>query len=183
MLDPEGRAVAAGHSSAGAAHFFALARFDGAGALDASFGVQGVVLTDFPGATVARATALARQADGKLVVAGIACAGGSGPQCSGGTVAARARPLRRDAAAPGSRPGGGPSAAGRHPPRRAVRAALPVEPARATRPGGRRCACAAARPGAAAASSALRRLRTGRRSLLLGSRTSSIRAARGAPSW
>jgi hypothetical protein len=43
------------------------------------------VLTEFPGTTMARATALARQADGRLVVAGIACASGSGPQCAGGT--------------------------------------------------------------------------------------------------
>ena len=84
LLDPEGRAVAAGHASAGAAYQFALARFDGAGALDRSFG-GGLVLTSFPGATVARATALARQADGKLVVAGIACASGKGMQCDGGT--------------------------------------------------------------------------------------------------
>ena len=82
-----------------------LARFDGAGALDRSFGAQGVVLTDFPGTAIARATALARQADGKLVVAGIACAGGSGPQCSGGTARlALARYLGGDAAPPGRRP-------------------------------------------------------------------------------
>ena len=38
LLDPEGRAVAAGHASAGAVYQFALARFDGAGALDRGFG-------------------------------------------------------------------------------------------------------------------------------------------------
>ena len=69
LLDPEGRAVAGGHASAGAVHEFALARFDGAGALDRGFG-GGLVLTSFPGVTIARATALARQADGKLVVGG-----------------------------------------------------------------------------------------------------------------
>ena len=84
LLDPEGRAVAAGHASAGAVYQFALARFDGAGALDRGFG-GGLVLTSFPGVTMARATALARQADGKLVVAGIACASGHGMQCDGGT--------------------------------------------------------------------------------------------------
>ncbi len=124
VLEPNGRAVAAGHSSLGARHAFMLARFDGAGALDRSFGAQGVVLTDFPGTGIARATALARQADGKLVVAGIACAGGSGPQCGGGTARlALARYLGGDAAAPGSPPGSGDPNAGRHPPRRAVRAA------------------------------------------------------------
>ena len=45
----------------------------------------GIVLTSFPGTSRARATAIARQADGKLVVAGIACSSGSGAQCSGGT--------------------------------------------------------------------------------------------------
>jgi uncharacterized delta-60 repeat protein len=84
LLDPEGRAVVAGHAITGAVHDFAVARFDAAGALDRSFG-GGVVLTGFPGATVARATALTRQADGKLVVAGLVCASGTGPQCTGGT--------------------------------------------------------------------------------------------------
>ena len=84
VLDAEGRAVAAGDATIGADHAFAVARFDGAGALDRSFG-GGVVLTSFPGTSRARATAIARQADGKLVVAGIACSSGSGAQCSGGT--------------------------------------------------------------------------------------------------
>ena len=102
VLDSGGRAVAAGDSSAGAEHAFMLARFDGAGGLDRSFGNQGVVLTAFPGAAVARATALARQGDGKFVVAGIACATGSGPQCGGGTARlALARYAGGDAAAPG----------------------------------------------------------------------------------
>jgi hypothetical protein len=101
VLEPDGRAVAAGHSSEGESHAFMLARFDGAGGLDRGFGSQGVVLTEFPGTTMARATALARQADGRLVVVGIACASGSGPQCAGGTArwpATRAgmrRPRRR----------------------------------------------------------------------------------------
>ena len=101
VLEPGGRAVAAGHSSDGAGHAFMLARFDAAGVLDRGFGGQGVVLTGFPGATVARATALARQPDGKLVAAGIACASGSGPQCRGGTARlALARYQGGDAAGP-----------------------------------------------------------------------------------
>ena len=78
------------------------------------------MLTDFPGTGIARATALARQADGKLVVAGIACAGGSGPQCGGGTARlALARYVGGDAAAPGSPPGSGdPKPAGPPAPRR-----------------------------------------------------------------
>ncbi len=72
VLEPGGRAVAAGHSSAGPLHAFMLARFDAGGALDRGFGGRGLVLTDFPGTRVARATALARQGDGKLVAAGVA---------------------------------------------------------------------------------------------------------------
>src|SRR5215210_5464210 len=85
VLEPDGRAVAAGHVSSGPQHDFMLARFGAGGALDRGFGGDGVVLTGFPGASVARATALVRQPDGRLVAAGIACAGGSGPQCAGGT--------------------------------------------------------------------------------------------------
>ena len=54
-LEPGGRAVAAGHASDGARHAFMLARFDAGGLLDRGFGGQGVVLTGFPGAAVARA--------------------------------------------------------------------------------------------------------------------------------
>ena len=149
LLDPEGRAVAAGHASAGAAHVFALARFDGAGALDRSFG-GGLVLTGFPGATVARATALARQGDGKLVVAGIACASGSGPQCSGGT--ARLALARYDVAPGPAAPGRGrrarrPAARPGRAPRRSSRCRRACAPAAAACA----CACAAARPSAAAA--------------------------------
>ena len=89
------------------------------GCLDRGFGGQGVVLTGFPGATVARATALARQADGKLVAAGIACASGSGPQCGGGTARlALARYQGGDAAGP-------PGANGVLPTPAAPRAAAP----------------------------------------------------------
>ena len=136
----------------------------------------GLVLTSFPGATVARATALARQADGKLVVAGIACASGSGPQCAGGTARLA---LARYAVTPG--PGSG-RAGGRHAARqrgqaahRAVRLAA-VAPARAPRPRAR------ARP--LPAGHALPRQADaappadGQRSLLLGSRTASIPARR-----
>jgi uncharacterized delta-60 repeat protein len=176
LLDPEGRAVAAGHASAGANHVFTLARFDGAGALDPSFG-GGLVLTAFPGATVARATALARQGDGKLVVAGIACASGGGPQCTGGT--ARLALARYDVApgsgaAPGPRGGAPPAGAAK--PRAAPFVSLPSS-LRAHRGRVRvkvRCRQAKRCRGTLT----LRRLRTGRRSLLLGSRTASVPARR-----
>jgi uncharacterized delta-60 repeat protein len=53
-----------------------LARYNADGSLDSTFGVNGKVITDVPG--IAEAFALAVQADGKLVVAGIAGPLGSG---------------------------------------------------------------------------------------------------------
>ena len=174
LLDPEGRAVAAGHSSAGSSHVFAVARFNAAGALDPSFG-GGLMLTGFPGATVARATALARQGDGKLVVAGIACASGGGPQCTGGT--ARLALARYDVA-PGSGAAPGPGGA---PPAGLARPRAPFVslPSRLRARRGRvrvRVRCRQARR--CRGRLTLRRLRTGRRSLLLGSRTASVPALR-----
>ena len=173
LLDPEGRAIAAGHASAGATYDFALARFDGGGALDRGFG-GGVVLTSFPGVTVARATALARQADGKLVVAGIACASGQGMQCEGGS--ARLALARYEVApgAGGATPGGGAPPGGP--------AGLPpfvTLPSQLTARRGKvrvrvRCVQAARCRGRLT----LRRLRKGRRSLLLGSKRASIPARR-----
>ena len=174
VLDASGRAVAAGHSSQGGDHAFMLARFDAAGVLDRGFGGQGVVLTDFPGTTVARATALALQADGKLVVAGIACVAGSGPQCAGGTARlalaryqggdAGRRPDRPGRAAARRRPAGSPQ------PRRSCRCPGACAPAAAAVKVRVRCLQAKRCRGKLS----LRRLRTGRRSLLLGSRTISV---------
>jgi uncharacterized delta-60 repeat protein len=174
VLDASGRAVAAGHSSQGDDHAFMLARFDAAGVLDRGFGGQGVVLTDFPGTTVARATALAIQGDGKLVVAGIACASGSGPQCSGGsTRLALARYQGGDAPGAGP-PGPGPGTppGGRGTPRTAPFISLP---SRLKAHRGKvkvRVRCAQAKRCRGKLS--LRRLRTKKHSLLLGSRTISI---------
>ena len=148
VLDAEGRAVAAGDATIGADHAFALARFDGAGALDRSFG-GGVVLTSFPGTSRARATAIARQADGKLVVAGIACSSGSGAQCSGGTARlALARYLVAAVAGAGRR-----AAARRR--RSRTRRTFVTLPARLTvrSAAWSACASAACRPSAARASS------------------------------
>ena len=73
MIDPEGRIVAAGSSgtlTSTPTHYrFALARFQSNGTLDPSFGIGGLVTTDFPG-TDNEAQALARQPDGKIVAAG-----------------------------------------------------------------------------------------------------------------
>ena len=63
-LDSAGRIVIAGTSNGD----FALARYLSTGALDVSFGDEGVVTTDF--GLDAEATALALQSDGKVVVVG-----------------------------------------------------------------------------------------------------------------
>jgi uncharacterized delta-60 repeat protein len=176
VLEPNGRAVAAGHSSAGQDHAFMLARFDGAGGLDRSFGSQGVVLTGFPGATMSRATALARQGDGKLVAAGIACASGSGPQCAGGTARlALARYQGGDAPPPGP-PGGAQN--GGAAPRAAPFVSLPKR--LSARRGKVRLRVRCLQAKRCRGTLSLRRLRTRGRSLLIGSRALSIRAERAA---
>ena len=64
ILQPDGKLVAAGHSSGG----FALARYDRSGRLDRSFGSDGTVTTEIGKHAVAQALVL--QPDGKLVAAG-----------------------------------------------------------------------------------------------------------------
>ena len=170
VLDAEGRALAAGDATLGADHAFAVARFDGAGALDPSFG-GGIVLTSFPGTSRARATGIARQADGKLVVAGIACSSGGGAQCSGGTARLA---LARYLVAPASAP---PPGGGTRPP--VARKKFVTLPGRLTVQHGVvrvkvRCVQAKRCKGKLS----LRRLRNGRKALLLGSRTATVKARR-----
>ena len=89
------------HASVGAEHAFMLARFDGAGALDRSFGGQGVVLTELPrhGDAPAPPRSPARPTASSSSPASPARSG-SGPQCGGGTARlALARYLGGDAAA------------------------------------------------------------------------------------
>ena len=170
LLDPEGRAVAAGHASTGNDYAFALARFDGSGALDAGFG-GGVVLTSFPGTTMARATALARQADGKLVVAGIACASGGGTQCDGGTARLA---LARYQVAPVA--GGGGAAPSGPALRLPQFVALPSK--LTSRRGKVRVRVRCVQAKRCRGTLTLHRIRKGKRSLLLGSKRTSIRARR-----
>jgi len=70
-LDRCGRAVAVGLAGAGPSgqNVFALARYRGDGALDATFGTGGQVVTDFGGAG-AIANAVAIQRDGRIIAAG-----------------------------------------------------------------------------------------------------------------
>src|SRR2546425_858379 len=70
-VQPDGKILAAGYvfSSAATNYDFALVRYLPDGSLDAGFGMNGKVATDFYGSTdVARAVAL--QPDGRIVVAG-----------------------------------------------------------------------------------------------------------------
>ena len=139
-------------------HAFMLARFDGAGRLDRSFGGQGVALTALPGhrdRARDRAGAPGRR------------------QARRGRHRLRARAAARSAAAGrrGSRspatwaatpPAGPPAPATAAPTHRARRRSAPFVslPSRLSARRGRvRCACAACRPSAAAASCSLRRLR------------------------
>jgi len=74
-IQGDGRIVVAGQSCSGSCDF-AMARYNPDGTLDATFGAGGKVTTDF-GATYDQAQALALQDDGKLVLAGFRCVGGS----------------------------------------------------------------------------------------------------------
>ena len=65
VREPDGRLVAAGSSFTGEAFEFALARYAADGSLDATFGDGGKVTT-----TVGSARTVARQSDGRYVVAG-----------------------------------------------------------------------------------------------------------------
>ena len=70
-VQADGRVVAAGfaHTNDSIVSDFALTRYDGTGALDATFGIGGRVRTDFDG-RFDDALAVAVQPDGKIVVAG-----------------------------------------------------------------------------------------------------------------
>ncbi len=69
-LQPDGKIVAAGYTGNGTNNIFAIARYTTAGSLDPSFGLgRGIVTKDF-GNFDDKATAIAIQSNGKLVVAG-----------------------------------------------------------------------------------------------------------------
>ena len=76
-IQTDGRIVAAGQTTLTAGSDFALVRYLPNGALDTSFGSGGVVATDFSGGSYDYANAVAIQADGKIVAAGVTSAGGS----------------------------------------------------------------------------------------------------------
>lgn len=73
-LQGDGKIVVAGRANAGAEQSFALARFWPDGSLDTSFGGDGWVIV-IGGSSAGYGRALALQADGKIVVAGLAAPG------------------------------------------------------------------------------------------------------------
>ncbi len=84
--DAQGRLIAFGQAAAGGRDWrFALVRLNPDGLLDEHFGTGGVEIHGFPGASSARATAGAVAPDGGLIAAGVACRGGQGAQCAGGS--------------------------------------------------------------------------------------------------
>jgi uncharacterized delta-60 repeat protein/uncharacterized repeat protein (TIGR01451 family) len=73
-IQPDGRIVVAGSAEAAgvnAGRSFALARYNGDGSVDSSFGNRGLLTTAF-GGSIAGVTAMALQPDGKILVAGTA---------------------------------------------------------------------------------------------------------------
>jgi uncharacterized delta-60 repeat protein len=76
-LQPDNRILAAGPVTVGSGKGFGLTRYNPNGSLDFNFGGDGKVTTDF-GASEDQATAVALQADDKIVVGGYADAGSNG---------------------------------------------------------------------------------------------------------
>lgn len=70
-IQPDGKLVLAGYGEFNQSGDFALARFRPDGSLDATFGLGGVTLTEFPTGG-SEATALTLQPDGRIVAAGFA---------------------------------------------------------------------------------------------------------------
>lgn len=69
-IQSNGKIVVAGWSGNGPDYNFALARYDSTGTLDNTFGVGGIVTTDF-GGNSDQAHSVAIQSDGKIVAAGV----------------------------------------------------------------------------------------------------------------
>lgn len=68
-VDGLGRVTVAGYTSAGSHEEFAISRYTAAGAIDTSFGGNGIVTVGF-GSTNAKATGMAIDSQGRVVVAG-----------------------------------------------------------------------------------------------------------------
>jgi len=77
LVQPDGKLVAVGYSNNGSNNDFALVRYNPDGSLDGTFGTGGIVTTPI-GTGGDNALHVARQDDGKLVVAGYAAMPGTG---------------------------------------------------------------------------------------------------------
>jgi uncharacterized delta-60 repeat protein len=69
VIQPDGKIVAAGSTSAGVDQDFAVVRYNANGSLDTTFGTGGIVKTDF-GTSGDSASGIALAPDGKIVVSG-----------------------------------------------------------------------------------------------------------------
>ena len=69
-IQADGKIVVAGYTQSGSVYDFALVRYDAAGNLDTTFGVDGKATTDIGANTVDVAWAVAVQADGKIIAVG-----------------------------------------------------------------------------------------------------------------
>jgi uncharacterized delta-60 repeat protein len=76
VLQADGKIVVAGEANIGAPTYFALARYNANGTLDATFGTGGKATTTIGSTAIAHGVAL--QADGKIVVAGESTVGTPG---------------------------------------------------------------------------------------------------------
>jgi uncharacterized delta-60 repeat protein len=172
VLLPDGRAVAAGHVEDVDRVSFMVARYGSDGSLDHGFGAGGFAVTSFAGATVARATAIARQPDGRVLVAGLVCdPQGRGAQCSGGTARlALARYL--------ADPVPGPAPPGPSPPTMAVPAIVKLPTVLRARRGRVRVRVTCRQARSCRGTLTLRRLLSRGRTLLLASRRVTVRARR-----
>lgn len=94
VLQPDGRIVAAGGAGGGQSDDVGLARYTANGALDTSFGSAGTASTDILGGDDL-ATAVALQADGRIVVAGRANQAGRAHVALARYLAEGTAPLRR----------------------------------------------------------------------------------------
>ncbi|WAC13850.1 T9SS type A sorting domain-containing protein [Dyadobacter pollutisoli] len=69
VIQPDGKIIASGYTWNGSNHDFAMVRYEKDGSIDLTFGVAGVVKTDFYGENE-QANSIALQPDGKVIIAG-----------------------------------------------------------------------------------------------------------------
>lgn len=79
LVRPDGRMVVVGRIGQGSTLAFGLIAFTATGHVDTTFGVGGLVMTQFPGATRSAAVAAALDADGKVIATGEAVFSGTNP--------------------------------------------------------------------------------------------------------